>query len=458
MSQTRTVCLLTDEGVHAVVVESRGRRRGIVARGEAALRLPDSLLVNCNGGALAAAIVQAIRQTGMDPDSVILLVPLQWCFTQVLSTNGKRANAERLFYAFEPFLPLPLEEVTCVFQRMGGNRVLAVAVPTAPMTELLAALLNEGVDVSHIGVDALTAARDPDTDDGCTGAVLLDARWGRMAVDPERADNLATAVFATNNGCNLGAALASQINRLRPGDDPDRTWSVLDLTGRASLGTLDEPAADGIRIAGALSKDEAVQRLALAAAADPEILDLRTGPLAGRGLGAEIVRLTGHCLAAAMILILAATAGMHLHTRALRHNLAAVDRGRLEIYRQVFDVGALPPGAAMRLASQRLRLEGLTRPSGDAAVETDPETTSSLDLLRDVVARLPDDVRIMLTEARMEGGQLILRGQTAEHGDAEQIVEAIRAVPGLQGRPPRTSRVATGGVEFSITAGISHGQ
>jgi hypothetical protein len=74
-------------------------------------------------------------------------------------------------------------------------------------------------------------------------------------------------------------------------------------------------------------------------------------------------------------------------------------------------------------------------------------------MLRQLAAALPSDVRIMLTDARVDESQLVLRGQTVEHRDAERIAEALAAVPGLEARPPRTTRLKSGGVEFSITAG-----
>ena len=73
-------------------------------------------------------------------------------------------------------------------------------------------------------------------------------------------------------------------------------------------------------------------------------------------------------------------------------------------------------------------------------------------VLRDVVAGLPDDVRVMLIDARLDSRQLSLRGQTAAHRDAERIVEAINRTAAFSAGPPRTTRLKTGGVEFSVIA------
>ena len=139
---------------------------------------------------------------------------------------------------------------------------------------------------------------------------------------------------------------------------------------------------------------------------------------------------------------------MYFHTRALREHLAAVDTARLAVYRQVFDAKALPPGAALRLASERVRLQGLTQSGATTPVHSE----SPVDVFREFVAALPEDVRVMLLDARLDQRQLTLRGQTAGHRDAERIVEALNRVPGVIARPPRTTRLKTGGVEFSIIA------
>jgi len=145
--------------------------------------------------------------------------------------------------------------------------------------------------------------------------------------------------------------------------------------------------------------------------------------------------------------------GTQLRLRALRGHLEAVDQQRLEVYRQVFDADQLPPEAALRVASERVRLEGLTRRAKSPASDLPRLLPPPLEVLRSFVAALPEDVRILLNEARVDESQLLLRGQTVEHRDAERIAETMNLAPGLDARPPRTTRLKTGGVEFSIAGG-----
>ena len=57
MNRTRTICLLSDERVHAVRFAARGRRREIIARGQVEFRIPDSLLVDHNVDELVELLV-----------------------------------------------------------------------------------------------------------------------------------------------------------------------------------------------------------------------------------------------------------------------------------------------------------------------------------------------------------------------------------------------------------------
>lgn len=83
---------------------------------------------------------------------------------------------------------------------------------------------------------------------------------------------------------------------------------------------------------------------------------------------------------------------------------------------------------------------------------TTRQRLQSVDAQRSVVDVIPEDIRIMLTNANLDGRQLTLRGQTAEHRDAERIVEAVNRIGGWTANPPRTTRLKTEGVEFSILA------
>jgi len=195
---------------------------------------------------------------------------------------------------------------------------------------------------------------------------------------------------------------------------------------------------------------DAVASLALAAAHGKRRIDLRTGALAGSASRLGITRLTHHCLMLLIICLTIAAAGAHLYRRALQAHAAAIDQARHDAYRIVLAAEELPAGAALRLASERIRLEGLTHSGADS--ETLRLSEGPLETLRQIVAELPEDVRIMLDEVRLDQQQVTLRGKTASHRNAERIAESMGNVPRLQVRPPRTTRLESGGVEFWIVA------
>ncbi len=150
--------------------------------------------------------------------------------------------------------------------------------------------------------------------------------------------------------------------------------------------------------------------------------------------------------------------GTFAKASAINQRLQALNDARQAIYAQAFGTKKAPVGAAARVASKRIQLVGLTQSGRNENDGQELSDMPALDALRDVVAALPEDVRIKLLKTRIETRQLTLRGQTARHRDAERIAEAVGSVQGLTSRPPRTSRLKSGGVEFSIVAsrGVTH--
>lgn len=453
MSRTTTVCLLTDECIHAVTCERRGRGWEAVARSQQELRLPDSLLVSHNPDELADAIAHAVNESHTSPSSITLVLPLQWCFTHVLARPKKRVTAEALAYEFEQYLPLPLENLTCAFVPSGNGNMVGVGIPTTPMAELIAALSKRNIYVEHITVDAITAAHALDSVNGSSSVMILDARWGRMVTGIKDPGRTVTAAFGLSECDNLAAAVAQQLQHraLSDGGIPPR-WSVLCLADTMSESALEPVLNNGEERPCYFSPAEAVDTVALAAASVPQALDLRTGPLAGEGRWSQVTRLASQCMLCVLALLLVLTGGVHIHKQSLDQQFTTVNTAQREIYREVFRTDTLPPGAALRVASERIRLEGLTSVRGTVATQSTEPTLQPLATLRDIVAGLPTDVRVMLLDVRLDDKQLTIRGQTLKHRDAERIVETINNLPELVAHPPRTTRLRTGGVEFSVIA------
>jgi hypothetical protein len=455
MARRTMVCVITDTGVHAALCESRARMTTVIERGQAAFSAPDSLLAEYDATALAEAIQEVIGQIREPTGPVTLVVPMQWCFTHLLPGEGKRMDPESLGFELEPYLPLPLEEVVCAFEPLDNGRVFAAAIPLAPMAALVEGLEQRGVRVDRIAVDTAAAARGVTTPQG-RGVVLLDARWGRFlgrgrGKDPEAS----VGVFgrqghvATSHASDMSSQLATDPNAENESDG----WTSLELVPELNHAARTEDAStksqpERSKKLGA----EAIDAIVTGACSGVG-LNLRTSALAPGREAQEVSHLAVQVLSLALLLLMVSVGGMQLRLRAIHRNLAQVDQQRLAVYQEVFHADRLPPEAALRLASERVRLEGLTRRTKNTPTPLKPGLPPPLDVLRQLVAALPSDVRIMLTDARVDESQLVLHGQTVEHRDAERIAEAVAAAPGLESRPPRTTRLKTGEVEFTITAG-----
>ena len=95
-------------------------------------------------------------------------------------------------------------------------------------------------------------------------------------------------------------------------------------------------------------------------------------------------------------------------------------------------------------------IEALASTSPSDSALPDIARAQPLDDVRVFVEALPPDVRILVNELVVDAGQFNLRGHTVSHRDAERIADAVATIDGVSVRPPRTSRLKKGGVEFSV--------
>ncbi|MCK6464030.1 MAG: hypothetical protein L6Q93_04165 [Phycisphaerae bacterium] len=421
MKSSSVIVMLSDSAVTAVRPEAQPLR---LAR--RAFALPDSIFALEHSEELAVTIREVLNELAASETPATLVIPLNWAFTHRLPA-GKRLSDEVLAFEFESFLPVALEALTWTFVRRNG-KALALAVPTAPMLALLSALEREGVAVAHEFIDVLALGLQAAKSEGTTA--ILDQRWMRGFT---LEDNL-PAPFLIGFG-EEPPLLNREVRRQGP--VKEEAWTILDLrkmaptpeSGRES----DESNAAMKRVA------DAVSRL--------EEGDLRVGALASRGRWSHVENRAQLALVSAILLLIGVLAGLHVRSRTLNEQRVALEAAQRNVYATVFPVETLPAGAALRLASERKRLEGLTR---QGSKTPDSPADAPLDALRAWVAELPADVRIFLENVRLDGNQIALRGKTVEHRDAEKIVEALSKVEGVEARPPRTTRLTDGGVEFSI--------
>ncbi len=69
----------------------------------------------------------------------VLTLPTEACYWALLETEGARVSEETLRYAFEPYLPVDLDEVETRFARLEGERWLACGIERERLARLLSA-------------------------------------------------------------------------------------------------------------------------------------------------------------------------------------------------------------------------------------------------------------------------------------------------------------------------------
>lgn len=448
------IILLANQAVTAAVVRDARGGAAVLRHHRATLEEPLGSLDTVSMADLSAAITDAVERTGGLQHPATLIIPQRWCYSHSIDPL-KTGNRERsLAYQLEEFLPLALEELTCTFLRNGSQQVLGLAVRSKPLAELLGRLAAGQVFVETLTVDLLCAAVQTQSEPldagraGSTCGILLrDDRHCSFALirngDGPPAIVRRVAVDGSPAAACLELARQTQL-----------TESSLDLqTTRWHIVDTSQPAhREGLILATAHNTG-IVPNLARGALAPRRRLE-RTDRLL-LVLGAAAALLLGS--------VLGAQALEHRRYSAALHQVQSQQR---QLYREVFPSGTVPISPALLVASQRKRLEGITLQDRKQIDPAPADPLRPLTLLRGLAEGLAEDVRIKLVEISVDKHHISLRGQTLHHRDAERIVEAVQRIEGVTARPPGTSRLDNGTVEFSIRAtvdepstppGVDHG-
>ena len=455
MARNVSIICCCDDNVHAFSIAVRGDRPQVISEGKEAYQVPDSLFGPHDPAELVRASAKALQEANGSPGRAILILPMQWCFLQSLPKGSKKSD-QALAFEFEPFLPLALEEVTCAFGRLSPETCVGVAIPTQPMGELLEHFEAAGIEIDHIAVDTLLAM-DLQRQSGQPRSIMIkDARWLRGAFVDPLTDSFGSAVFAADEQAVKRLLVERLFHEERTAEQFIECSSTLQLANLPDSSRLQpkDPSAGGQP---QHSNNIELTDLAKFAALHPPDVDLRTGELSGTRTTEEVYRVLRQCLGLAALLFVVISATLFLQNRTLLRHQGQIDAQKLEVYQKVFEASSLPPGAAMRLASERVRLEGLARTDVASSKQKEVVLPPPFVALRNIVEMIPNDVPVLLNETRIDEHHLSMRGQTREHRDAERIVEAINKVPGIKALAPRTNRLKAGGVEFAINAGADNG-
>ncbi|MCP4589438.1 MAG: hypothetical protein GY842_01710 [bacterium] len=486
----RGVILVADRSVTAARLGARlGARRGtwsLEADCTVAIEVPSATLGGAVSAEWARPIVYAVENVGARDLPADLIIPATWSFVCKLDPSAwpqRRFNAATAAYQLEEYLPVPLEEVTCAFVHRRHGPCWGVAVLTDPLKCLLDALQDERVAIERVGVDVFAAlAAAPTSPEGCVWVVVRDHHHVGLALRDDGGGlprAVRTTVLPDGGGVFTPGVMRAQLLPAESGlDHHAGTWAVCDLrsghdygpANRADADRLgddesadagDVPSAPGPEDEEERSPSESITSVTLDRAdlmrsmvEHPDQLDLRTGALTAPSRLAGAVRQARRCAVLALALLGVVAIDARLQLAHCREEIGEVRSRQAEQFSAAFPGKSVPHNPAMRLASERIRLEGLTRRSTAPGEGVAVQVTgyALLDDLRRLTAGLPADVRIRLTELKIDARQLTLRGHTADHRDAERIVETVSNIPTLTARPARTSRLQAGGVEFAIRA------
>lgn len=387
--------------------------------------------LECASSAVPPAdLAQAIAQLGQaaTPCRVTLVIPASWCYIHRISVPGRRPERSALAFAFEEFVPVDVETLTCDFLRTGNQAFIAVGIETQRIGPLLRALRETGIEVERITLDVIDAAAGSDADRllWCDDEHAAQLEWSDGHVDSLRCVRLAAG--------------------------PEDCWAV---RVQERLGAVDRPT----RVTGAVSRDRLAElerfrsfhpTVEGARCRQSQIADfnLARDALAPPSRRTDLLLAWRRAAVVAAAALLVLSVGLAVHRARLQARIGEIDRWQGAVFTELFPGQTVPAGVAMRLASERKRLEGLTLSSGPQM----PERTDALAVMHQIVASLPPDLRLDLQEVRIENGNVTLRGRTRDHRGAEQLAAAVNKSGSLQCASPQTERQSDGGVLFYLHA------
>lgn len=424
----RTVILVSHEVVYAARLTCRHRSWSVETRSQTPCDSPRTIDEATVVDELVDAIADVVAESNANGDEVDLIIPASWCFVHHLKLQSKRAGAEAVAFSLEEFVPVPIERLTCTWLPVDQESVWAIATQTEPIRNLLDRLLDRGVEVRRILVDALVARLM--IDENTCGLAIRDT--GRITFVT---DHFIRTVLCDDGGYDWQLRFTSEISGVNQDD-----W--------AELG-LNEPIESGEKDSHENSLQ--VQDL-LIAAADDAHPDLRVGELGSHRRYTNLVLHAARCAVLVAGLFVALIVRDLVVTRQLRVQSDQIQTLQVKAFARAFPDRTPPASPSLILASERKRLEGLTRskPTETDDVNQDADRLLLLNDLATFVSGLSEDLRVRLVEVNIDAQQFSLRGQTTDHRHAERIAEALRQVPQIECGLPRTSRLPGGGVEFSV--------
>lgn len=382
------------------------------------------------------------------PLQIALGAQLCLCVTLPAPSLRQRRNRAAMSYLLEAEIPWAVEEAIFDFELNGGGMQM-VATQLSWLNDLCSALASRSLRIASISPTArlalehhLSTARKADkpyvliwgSTDGVEIWSICDnkpSQWQHMPpkIEDVKASILQIAIVAKGTTTFV----------IRDLDDAHRKELEALV---ATVGDCESEARteDGMICAAIHSA------AAISGGTRHAPIELRRPPLAG---DSSLHMLRRHVGAfQALIAILLLVAGLAFHRKASQLNEFRHYQGEQQaiVFRRLFPDDKVPVGIRARLESEAARLQGMSGGGGQL-----PQIVGSMTIVERILRSLPDDLRFRLVEVRIHDGELYLVGQVREHGHADQIAQALRAV-GLEVAAPSTHQLDEQGVEFRLSA------
>ena len=359
----------------------------------------------------------------------------------------RRERRAAMVYRLEDELPVEAERLTADFLPAVAGRALGAAVETDRVRRLLDALSAHGIEAAAICCETLLAA------------------WRACRNTADQADYVlvvghdAVQLLRIAEGVPVGWQSAADAGELLRRLEADLLAQPLEnlpprvrVIGRPD-DALCRALADGVGadITAATANPPAEDEAALAAAEQ----------LAGRGAGwidfcrdrlasgSLLERLSGYVKAAVLLAValLGILAGLCLWRGERYRDLASrQEAAQRTVYRELSPQAGTQQNVLSRLRSDLKRLTAVSGHGADM-----PRRPDALETLRTVAASLPPQMRLRVTQLRIDPTAVVLHGEARTHGDAETIAAALKR-QGLAADAPSTEHLVRGGVTFTLTA------
>lgn len=392
----------------------------------------------------AAELAAMLNTAGHRGEPVVLALSTANCLAATISTDGlpRRDRRKAMIYRLEEQLPIDAEQYTAGFVE-SASTALGVASPLSQLEPLLKALESCGLLVQAI-----------------VPAPLLIAQHLRSAAT-EPPDSIAIAIADTIDWITLTenrpirwrsspSARAHLDLRIEAAarHEPIRLLNCGNANVETFRGHPDVAAAQHIDTDPMRLLSEAGAKL-LAGELEPWI-DLQHAAMPAsdpmRPLRRPLI-----AAVTALALLLVSISGMMLW-RAQQYRALANDlqlRGH-ELFHAVLPHQQPPP----TLASIHARLQSELRKA--QMLQSSPAAApSALATLYRTLHAFPANLRVRVTDFRIDRDRLTLQGEARTYADADTLAAALRTQADLDTDPPQTQQLREGGVGFVLHAKTS---